>query len=83
MTYQDIKDELDDIINTNYQRVKERIIYDTIDRLSELEQFADSLNDEDDDDTEYQEIKELLEEADRMLNEELDEREAEYGDDDY
>lgn len=83
MTYQDIKDELDDIINTNYQRVKERIIHDTIDRLSELEQFADALNDVDEDDTEYQEIKELLEEADRLLNEELDERESEYADDEY
>lgn len=70
MTYDTIREELDDLINTDWRSSRMADIEDAMERLEELQEFADQLNDEDESDTEYEEIKIIIDDLDSLLRQE-------------
>lgn len=79
MNYTEIGNEVDEILNS-ISFMNLRMLEDSLDRLDELNEFLEVLaeKDESEDDTEYQEIAEMIEDAKNAIETELD---SEYEDD--
>ena len=72
MTLKEIKKAVNEIADDAPTLRKEREIEDALSSLDELAEYLNALNEKLKDDTEYQEIMEVIEDTQHLLNSELD-----------
>ena len=84
MTYKTIRNEVDEILNL-VSSLSEDEIEESMERIAELSEFLENLNENDasEDDTEYQEIAEMIEETEYSLESELNSRDVDTEEDYY